>query len=95
MIDEIRLFLAVALFCLGFYLIYDLFANGFSWVVIGCAVICFILAHYIKPYRDAGDGSTLLDIIDSIIDIPFKTIAICLRTLSRPFKSGGVDDIDF
>ena len=66
MIDEIRLFLAVAL-SLGFIL-FTKFSPMASWVVIGCAVICFILAHYVKPYRDAGDGSTLLDIIASIIE---------------------------
>lgn len=95
MINEIRLLLAAVSFCLGLYLVYDLFANGFSWVVMVCAVACFILAHYLKPDRDDGDGSFLIDIIDLIIDIPFKAIAICLRALSKPFKGGGVDGIDF
>ena len=95
MINEIRLFLAATFFCFGLYLVYDLFANGFSWVVMACAVACFILAHYVKPDRDAGDGSVLIDIIDFIIDIPFKTIAICLRAISKPFKGGDVDGIDF
>jgi hypothetical protein len=95
MINEIRLLLAAAFFCLGLYLVYDLFANGFSWAVLVFTVACFVLAHYVKPDRDAGDGSVLIDIVDLIIDIPFKAIAICLRAISRPFKGGGVDGIDF
>jgi hypothetical protein len=95
MINEIRLLLACVFFCLGLYLVYDLFANGFSWVVLVCTVACFVLAHYVKPDRDAGDGSVLIDIVDLIIDIPFKAIAIFLRAASKPFKSGGVDGIDF
>ena len=94
MIDEIRLLLAALLSCIGAYLVWDLFVSGFDVVILMSSVGCFMLAHYIKPDFRANDGSSSLwDILDFIIDIPFKAISAFLRALSKPFK-GDVDGID-
>ncbi len=94
MIDEVRLLLAVLLFCLGVYLVWDLFVAGFDFIVLLSVLFCFIAAHYIKPKSsDRDESSVVWDILDFIVDIPFKTISIFLRTLSRPFK-GDVDGLD-
>lgn len=94
MINEIRLLLAVLLFCLGVYLIWDLFAAGFDFIVLVSSLLCFIVAHYIKPKSsDRDDSSVVWDIVDFIVDIPFKTISIFLRAISKPFK-GDIDGFD-
>lgn len=95
MADAIRLFIAFALFCLGIYLVFDLFVSGFSFVVLIASVVCFVLAHYIKPEDSrADDWSSVFDFMDLMIDIPFRAIAGALRLLSKPFK-GDIDGIDF
>jgi hypothetical protein len=94
MINELRLLLAVLLFCLGIYLIWDLFVAGFDFIVLVSSIICFIAAHYVKPKSDDRDEpSAVWDLVDLIVDIPFRTISIFLRAISKPFK-GDVDGID-
>ena len=94
MLDEIRLFVAVLLFCLGLYLVWDLFATGFDVIVLGSSLLCFVAAHYIKPKpNDRDDSSVVWDILDFIVDIPFRAISIFLRAISKPFK-GDVDGLD-
>ena len=95
MIDEIKLFIAFALFCLGLYLVFDLFISGFSFFVLVSSIICFALAHYVKPKGSSfNDLASVFDFIDFIFDIPFRAIAGVLRMLSKPFK-GDIDGIDF
>lgn len=94
MIDEIRLILAVLIFCVGAYLVWDLFATGFDVVVLFSAIACFIFAHYAKPNtRNGSDASSLWDVVDFIVDIPFKVVSVFLRGISKPFK-GDTDIID-
>lgn len=94
MIDAARLFAAVALFCIGFYLVFDLFANGFDFLVLASAIGCFVLAHYLKPKRDRSDDSiTVFDCIEFVIEIPFRILAGALRTVCKPFK-GDIDGFD-
>ena len=94
MIDEIRLMLAVLLLCVDAYLVWDLFATGFDVIVLLASIVCFIFAHYVKPNsRDGSDSSSLWDVLDFVIDIPFKAISVFLRGISRPFK-GDTDIID-
>ncbi|GGC84258.1 hypothetical protein [Halopseudomonas salina] len=90
MIDAARLFAAVALFCFGLYLVFDLFVNGFDFLVLAWAIGCFVLAHYVKPRRDSSDKFSVLDCIELAIDIPFRVLSGGLRTVCKPFK----DDID-
>lgn len=90
--DWIRLLLAVFFFVLGIYFVADLFLSGFSWLLLIAAIGCFLLAHYIKPQNDHEDYSTAFDIIDLLIDIPFRTIALTVRGAGRLFKDGdGID----
>lgn len=94
MLDEIRLFLAVLLFCLGIYLVWDLFAAGFELIVLASSLLCFVAAHYIKPKSNDRDDSTVVwDVLDFIVDIPFRAISIFLRAISKPFK-GDTDGFD-
>ncbi|WP_062060951.1 hypothetical protein [Cellvibrio sp. OA-2007] len=94
MINELRLFLAVLLFCLGIYLVWDLCSAGFDLIILVSSLLCFVVAHYIKPKPDdRDDSSVVLDVLDFIVDIPFRAISIFLRAISKPFKgdAGGFD----
>ena len=85
LIDFLRLMLSIALMATGCYLIYDLFANGFDFVVLIGSFACFTIVHFIKPKRDAKQESDLFDWFDAfdfILDFPFKVIAMMLRTFS-------------
>lgn len=92
--DELRLFIALVCFTFGIYLMYDLFASGFNFVVLAAGIGLLIAAHYIKPNRvDYDDGTIIWDVLDFLIDIPFKTISLLLRGLGRASK-GDVDGFD-
>lgn len=92
--DELRLIIAVLCFALGMYLIYDLFSAGFSFAVLVAVIGLFVVAHYIKPKRTPDDDwSMFWDLLDFIVDIPFKAISLFLRGLGRLSK-GDVDGID-
>lgn len=94
MTNEIRLLLAVLLFCLGGYLVWDLIATGFSLVVLVFSLLCFILAHYIKPKPNGnGDSSLVWDVLDFIVDIPFRAISLFIRGIGKPLK-GDIDGLD-
>lgn len=90
--DELRLLLALACFCTGCYLVYDLFNSGFHWVVLGAALCMFVLAHFIKPKKEVdSDWSGLWELVDFVIDMPFKALVSLLRGLGRAAKSDGID----
>ena len=92
--NELRIVIAVSLFLCSCYLVYDLIANGFHWAVLIACVGGFILAHYCWPKHSDGD-SWWYDLLDLIINLPFRTIAVLLRSIGRVKKDGGVDiDID-
>jgi hypothetical protein len=93
MMDGIRLALALLLFCVGAYLVWDLFSTGFNVVVLAASLACFILAHYIKPNTKDSHDTSLVDVLDLIIDIPFRTISVLLRAVGRPFKND-ISDVD-
>jgi ABC-type amino acid transport system permease subunit len=94
LMDTLRLFLALALFFLGLYLLLDLFWSGFSLAVLIAAVACFVLAHGVKPRRREGEEfGTWYDMLELMIEIPFRAIALAVRGLGRLFKgdAGGLD----
>lgn len=93
--DTIRLVIALTLFLLGAYLVVDLFFSGFDYVVLVAALICFVSAHYVKPKRyDDESVSLIVDLLDFVIDIPFRIITGSLRLLGRLFKDNDADGID-
>ncbi len=91
--DTVRYLLAVALFCTGVYLAIDLLLSGFHWRVLLASLGCLLLAHFIKPERREHDAFSVLEIIDLLLDIPYRLIAVILRTAGRPFR-GDIDGID-
>lgn len=88
MIDWARLIIAVILFALGAYFIIDLFISGFDLLLLAAALGCFGLAYYIKPKSKDDDYGFIFDLIDLIIELPFRAIAFALRGIGRIFKDG-------
>ena len=88
--DIIRVIAATLLFCFSTYLIYDLFANGFSWIVLGFCVGGFVAAHYLWP-KDHGIDFGLLDYMELVVDLPFRAMALAVRSIGRIFRHGDAD----
>ena len=93
-VDYIRFTLAVSSFLLACFLVYDLIANGFDWSVLLGILVCFLAAHYLKPdfkKSNKPDVYDWIDIIDFIIDIPFRFLVYTIRAVG---KAKNVDSID-
>jgi hypothetical protein len=91
---ELRLLAALALVLTGGYLIYDLFASGFSLMLLVAAIGCLVLAYWIKPRRrEEHDWRGIFDVLDLLLEIPFQLMAKGLRLLLRFGKDdiGGID----
>ena len=92
--DYLRFLIAIALFALGCYLLYDLFQSGFDIYVSLAALVALVMAHYVKHRinRDnRPDSYDWLDALDLILDIPYRFIAFGLRSLWRVGKSDTLD----
>lgn len=95
MLDALRRSGALTLFCLGAYLVFDLFVSGFNLVVLLTAVGCFVLTHYLNPGPNHQDeGVHIWDILDIIIELPFRSIALALRLVGKTLKDGNPADLD-
>lgn len=88
--NEFRVFLAVAIFVISSYLVFDLLANGFDWLVLVFTVMGYITAHYIWP-KELESESIWYDLLEYIVDLPFRTMAYLIRLLSRMMKGSDVD----
>lgn len=90
--DFLRTLLAVVLFCLSTYLLLDLFLNGFDWVVLIAVIGGYIAVHYIWP-RGGRYGSDWYDLLELVLDLPFRALALLLRSAGALFggKGSGVD----
>lgn len=87
--DSIRVIIAILVFSISSYLVYDLIANGFSWMVLLVCIAGYLSAHYVWPKRH--ESSAWYDAIELMIDLPFRAIALFFRTIGRLFKSADVD----
>ncbi|TDF41531.1 hypothetical protein EYS14_01355 [Alteromonadaceae bacterium M269] len=85
-----RVFLSVTVFIIGVYLILDMFLWGFNWVLLVCGLIGFIGAHYLWPAKH-DKGSTWYDLLEVIVELPSRAIALFLRGLGRAFKNDSLD----
>lgn len=93
MSNWLRLTLALVFFSLGIYFCIDLFISGFDIIILIAALICFTLAHYLKPKQSEDDVYTFTDALDFMLDIPYRAIALALRGAGRLLK-GSVDSVD-
>jgi hypothetical protein len=88
--DYFKAVAATLLFCYSTYLIYDLFANGFSWIVLGFCIGGYIVTHYLWP-KDHDIDHRIVDYIELVIELPFRTMALAVRSIGRVVRSGDTD----
>lgn len=94
LMDDIRAALAITLFGISSYLVYDLFANGFSWLVLAALLAGYLLAHFIWPRKDNSEESWY-DILEVFIDLPYRSIALFIRSIGRLWSRADADvDLD-
>lgn len=87
---ELRVLFATILFTISSYLIYDLFANGFHWLVLLAAITGYLLIHFIWP-KHASDESAWYDTLELIFDLPYRCIALFVRSIGKAFRNGDGD----
>jgi len=88
--NEFRVFLSVVIFCICLYLIYDLFANGFSWITLAFSLFGFISIHFIWPKHKESE-SVWYEILEGVVDFPFQAMAFFIRSIARIFKNSEGD----
>ena len=89
--NEFRVFIAVLVFSISTYLVYDLIVNGFNWVLLFFCIGGYISVHYIWP-KKSDDESLWFEALEFIFDFPFRVISGHLRTVGRTVNK--VDDFD-
>lgn len=88
--NDFRAVLAISVFCISLYLIYDLWANAFNIYVFIACLLGFVIAHHLWP-KNRDSESHWYDALELIIDFPFRAIALTLRRLGRLSGKDGVD----
>ena len=87
---ELRVLAATILFTISSYLIYDLFANGFNWLVLLAVITGYLLVHFIWPKYSSPEGAWY-DALDLIFYFPYRCIALLVRSKGKVFHSGDGD----
>ena len=88
--DVIRVIVCIALFSISSYLVFDLYAHGFNWVVLLVCIGGYFLVHHIWPRRSVGE-SHWYDVLEIVFDLPYRTIAFFLRSIGRVARSADAD----
>ncbi len=88
--DFLRELTSIIVFSISAYLVYDLIANGFNWVVLVVCLTGFVLVHYIWP-KNSGHTGDWIDYIELIIDLPFRAIAFFLRSIGKLLRNKDAD----
>lgn len=88
--DTFRVFAATGVFCLSSYLVYDLFAQGFSWPSLIFCAAGYLAVHYIWPKKrtDYGDW---YDVLEELIDLPYRAMATAIRGIGKLFRHADGD----
>jgi len=84
--SNFRVFLSISIFIISTYFIIDLILYSFDWLLLLCSVIGFVCAHYLWPPKH-DDESVWYDVLEVVIELPFRAIALFLRGLGKIFKN--------
>jgi len=85
--------IAVILFTIAVSLTIYICLDIFSWSYLALAIICYLAAYWIWPSKKQGqreDNSIWLDIIEFLIEVPFRII----HGIFRLFKDNDGPNID-
>jgi len=89
--SEVRLMLAVLLFCLSTYLVIDLFIHCFDAIVLLAAVAGYVMVHWLVPDKRQFEEADWANLLIDILDFPFKATASLLRSLGGRDAGDGFD----
>lgn len=88
--ETFRVIAATSVFCLSSYLVYDLFAQGFSWPTLIFCVAGYLAAHYIWPKKHT-DNNGWYDVLEVLIDLPYRAVAMAIRGIGKLFRHADGD----
>lgn len=88
--DEIRVAFSIVIFTISSYLVYDLFAHGFDWIVLAVSIAGYLLVHYVWPRRSTGENAWF-DPLEFIFDLPYRAIALLIRSLGKLSRNNDGD----
>lgn len=100
MMESLRIVGGIGFFLGGITLIWDAVQQSpVSWVLLGLAVACFLLAYWVWPSRRKGQresDSAWLDVIEFVVEWPVELLVWLIRGLGRLVsgRDGGID-LDF
>lgn len=84
--NNFRVFLSISIFIVSSYLIIDLVIYSFSWLLLFCSILGFFSVHYLWPPKHDNE-SVWYDILELVIELPFRAMALFVRGLGKFFKS--------
>ncbi len=87
--NKFRVVIAIMIFSVSSYLLYDLIANGFEWFVLFVVIGGYVLVHFAWP-KSRADERAWYDVLEIIFDLPYRLIALLVRSIGRIFKDGDV-----
>jgi intein/homing endonuclease len=90
MMNDCIAVIAIFIFFVSSYLVYDLFSNGFNIFVLLGALIGYLIVHFIWP-KNRNSESVWYDSLEFIFDLPYRTIALFLRGLFSWGRKGDID----
>ncbi|WP_144393897.1 hypothetical protein [Pleionea sediminis] len=88
--NNFRVFLSISVFSISLYLIFDLIIYSFDWILLLLSVVGFACAHYLWPPKQ-DDESAWYDMLEIIVEFPFRAIALFFRELFKIFKNTDSD----
>ncbi len=91
--NVIREIIAVTLFIVAILLTIYICIDTFSWGYLAIAIVCYLAAYWIWPSKRQGqrdDNYIWLDIIELLIEIPFRIVYGILR-LFKNSDGAGID----
>ena len=84
-----RIIISVILFCISSHLVYDLLANGFNWLIFVVCISGYLVIHFIWPKKETEE-SAWFDILEFVVELPYRAIALFLRSISKIFRDGDI-----
>ncbi len=84
--SNFRVFLSISIFIISSYFIVDLVIYSFDWLLLFVSIIGFVCSHYLWPPKHE-DESSWYDILEVVIELPFRAISLFIRGLGKVFKN--------
>lgn len=88
--NDLAALIAMVIFCISSYLIYDLFQNGFDIFVLLGAITGFVIVHYLWP-RSRDSSGAWYEALEFIFDLPYRTITLIFRGVFSKSDRGDLD----